>query len=53
MYSIYHGPQGLRDIAKRLNLAANVSHKIFEHYGFTVLANKNFFDTITIIDCDA
>jgi glycine dehydrogenase len=53
MYAIYHGPQGLKDIAKRVNLAAYIAQKTFEHYGFTVLETKNFFDTITIVDCNA
>ena len=53
MYAIYHGPQGLKNIAHRLNLAAYIASKTFEHYGFTVLATSNFFDTITIVDCNA
>lgn len=57
MYAIYHGPQGLKQIAERVNYAAHLAANIFEHYGFTLLANSkttsNFFDTITIVDCDA
>ena len=37
MYAVYHGPQGLKSIAKRVNLAAQIGAKLFEHYGFTVL----------------
>lgn len=41
MYAIYHGPEGLKDIAKRVNLAAQLASRIFEHYGFTLLANSH------------
>lgn len=57
MYAIYHGPEGLTNIAKRVNLAAQITSKLFEHYGFTLAVNSkdhsSYFDTITIIDCDA
>jgi glycine dehydrogenase len=57
MYAIYHGPEGLKTIANRLNFSAHVAARLFEHYGFTVLNNSSehsaFFDTITIVDCDA
>ena len=57
MYAVYHGPQVLKSIAKRVNLAAQIGAKLFEHYGFTVLQNQkdfvSFFDTITVIDCNA
>jgi glycine dehydrogenase len=29
MYALYHGPQGLKSIAKRLNLAAQIGAKLF------------------------
>jgi glycine dehydrogenase len=57
MYAVYHGPNGLKNIARRVNLAAQMAGRIFEHYGFNLLAspkeNSPFFDTITITDCDA
>lgn len=57
MYAVYHGPQGLKSIAQRVNLAAQIAAKLFEHYGFNLATSKkeysNFFDTITITDCDA
>lgn len=57
MYAVYHGPQGLKNIAKRVNLAAQIAVNLFEHYGFNVATSRkeyaNFFDTITITDCDA
>lgn len=57
MYAVYHGPHGLKTIAQRVNFAAQIGAKLFEHYGFTVAKNHkefvSFFDTITVIDCDA
>jgi glycine dehydrogenase len=29
MYALYHGPQGLKSIAKRLNIAAQIGAKLF------------------------
>jgi glycine dehydrogenase len=57
MYAIYHGPEGLKKIANRVNFSAHITASLFEHYGFTLLKNSGdssaFFDTITIVDCDA
>lgn len=57
MYAIYHGPEGLKGIANRVNFSAHIGARLFEHYGFTLLKNSGdssaFFDTITIVDCDA
>ena len=57
MYAIYHGPEGLRTIAHRLNYAAQLAGRIFEHYGFNLAASpkseSEFFDTITVTGCDA
>jgi glycine dehydrogenase len=57
MYAVYHGPEGLKEIANRVNFSAHVAARLFEFYGFTVLNSSQessvFFDTITIIDCDA
>jgi len=57
MYAVYHGPSGLKKIARRVNLAAQMAGRIFEHYGFNLLASPRehspYFDTITIVDCDA
>jgi glycine dehydrogenase len=57
MYAIYHGPEGLKNIAQRVNQSAHITARIFEHYGFSLLKNEkdtsSFFDTITVIDCDA
>lgn len=56
-YGIYHGPLGLKNIAKRVNLAAQLAGRIFDHYGFKLLTTpvgfSPFFDTIYILECEA
>ncbi len=52
MYAVYHGPDGLKNIAQRIalltqTLAAEVQDKEFE------LVSKNFFDTIVIKTANA
>lgn len=50
MYAVYHGPQGLKRIAKRItSLAALLSDEL-KKLGYQQL-NKNFFDTLKI-KCD-
>jgi glycine dehydrogenase len=47
MYAVYHGPQGIRDIAQRIhNLTAVLAHAV-QSLGHKVV-NKHFFDTLTI-----
>lgn len=47
MYAVYHGPDGLRDIAKRISsLAQTLSNELGE-LGFTNL-NTHYFDTLRI-----
>lgn len=56
MYAIYHGPKGLRKISYRVHTLAQLSAKVWEAYGFSVLKENgkfNFFDTFTILNCDA
>jgi len=57
MYAIYHGPEGLKNIAIRVNTSAHIAANIFEHYGFTLHSNcktsSSFFDTFTVVGCDA
>lgn len=38
MYAVYHGPNGLKTIAHRVNNAAQLACKAFKRYGFNVLA---------------
>ena len=40
MYAIYHGPEGLKRIANRVNSFAFLAARLFEHYGFTLLTNS-------------
>ena len=47
MYAVYHGPQGLKNIAQRIAiLTQTVAHAI-EERGFE-LVSDHFFDTITV-----
>jgi glycine dehydrogenase len=47
MYAAYHGPKGLKEIAKKVNTMAAVTAQEVAKYGYAQL-NKNFFDTILI-----
>ncbi|MFL5743762.1 MAG: aminomethyl-transferring glycine dehydrogenase [Niastella sp.] len=45
MYAVYHGPDGLIKIAKRVTVLANALAEELEAEGYKLL-HKNFFDTI-------
>lgn len=47
MYAVYHGPEGLKQIAKRVHALTQVAVTGLEQLGFTV-ENKNYFDTVKI-----
>jgi len=47
MYAAYHGPQGLTEIAKRVNRLTTILAAHLTQHGY-LLESKNFFDTITI-----
>ncbi len=47
MYAVYHGPDGLKNIAKRVALLTQTAADAVEERGFELVSN-NFFDTITI-----
>ncbi|KAI9350486.1 glycine cleavage system P-protein-domain-containing protein [Zopfochytrium polystomum] len=52
MYAVYHGPQGIKEIAQRVhNLTSLLAHGA-KSLGHTV-ANPSFFDTLTIQVADA
>jgi glycine dehydrogenase len=53
MYAIYHGPEGLKNIAKRISLLTLVLHEELKELGFESL-NTFFFDTlkVKVIDTD-
>ncbi len=47
MYAVYHGPSGLKNIAKRIAILTQTVAEAIEERGFE-LVSRNFFDTITI-----
>jgi glycine dehydrogenase len=47
MYAVYHGPEGLKKIARRIHLLTGVLAQGLARLGFGV-EPKNFFDTIRI-----
>ena len=51
MYAVWHGPDGLRRIARRVNLQARLLADAAERAGLR-LRHSAFFDTIAL-DCDA
>lgn len=48
MYAVYHGPEGLKNIAKRINILANALAESLKDNGITIV-NETYFDTITCI----
>ena len=52
MYAVYHGPEGLRRIARRVHKAADILRAGLESIGYRVLT-ANYFDTLTIEVDDA
>ena len=47
MYAVYHGPEGLKNISKRIALLTQTVAEAIEERGFELLS-QNFFDTITV-----
>ncbi|NTW25390.1 MAG: aminomethyl-transferring glycine dehydrogenase, partial [Lentimicrobium sp.] len=47
MYGVYHGPEGIRQIADRINILTSVLATEVLKYGYTQL-NTNYFDTVRI-----
>lgn len=47
MYAVYHGPTGLKNIAKRIALLTQTVADAIEERGFELLA-ENFFDSLTV-----
>ncbi len=47
MYAVYHGPEGLKKIARHINILTGVLAQEVEKYGFRQL-NQYFFDTLLI-----
>ena len=51
MYAVYHGPEGLKAIAKRIRTFTQILNLALKEFGFKQL-NKNFFDTLLIEDTE-
>lgn len=51
MYAVYHGPDGLKDIAKRVALLAQVMGDTFAAAGLKLHSNS-FFDTVCVTVAD-
>ena len=47
MYAVYHGPKGLRQIARHINILTGVLSNEVQKYGYKQL-NQYFFDTVRI-----
>ncbi len=47
MYAVYHGPDGLRNIAKRVALLTQTLANALEERGYTLL-HEYFFDTVVV-----
>jgi glycine dehydrogenase len=47
MYAVYHGPQGLKNIARRISLLARTLSRELREMGYPNL-NPHFFDTLKI-----
>jgi glycine dehydrogenase len=47
LYAVYHGPEGLKKIAQRVNLLTRILAKGLEQLGFQVQTSQ-FFDTIRV-----
>ena len=52
MYAVYHGPEGLKNIATRISLLANALAGKLKAKGLQ-LVSEHFFDTIVIADAEA
>jgi len=47
MYAAYHGPKGIHEIARQINILTGVLSTEIQKYGYKQL-NANFFDTLLI-----
>ncbi|KAI7903916.1 glycine dehydrogenase [Cokeromyces recurvatus] len=48
MYAIYHGPEGLKAIAQRINNLTSILAKGIRESGYVIENDDNFFDTLSI-----
>jgi glycine dehydrogenase len=47
-YAVYHGPEGLKEIATRIHEMAATTGDILKKQGFKILNEKKFFDTLEV-----
>lgn len=52
LYAVYHGPQGLKEIARRVHAQTALLAQLLVRGGFS-LANPTYFDTLTVQVPDA
>lgn len=52
MYAVYHGPDGLKDIAKRVTVLAQTLANQLKEQGYSIVSDS-FFDTIVVKVSDA
>ena len=48
MYAVYHGPQGLKQIAHRVHLMALSLRESLKQLNFKVVGTQNIFDTVQV-----
>jgi len=48
MYAVYHGPDGLLEIAGKIHRSAHTIERELDRYGF-IQENKDYFDTLRIV----
>ncbi|KAI9341641.1 glycine cleavage system P-protein-domain-containing protein [Obelidium mucronatum] len=54
MYAVYHGPQGIKDIAQKVHALTSALADGVEQLGHKVVNKDSFFDTLTIkVNVDA
>lgn len=53
MYSVYHGPEGLKTIAQRVHGLAGVFALGLKRLGFVEVQDLPFFDTVKVTCADA
>ena len=51
MYGVYHGPEGIKNIATRIHNLTAILHSELTKLGFTI-GQKHFFDTLQVITGD-
>lgn len=48
MYAVYHGPEGLKNIAQKVHTYTSILKKRVEEMGYRAVNGDAFFDTLTI-----